>query len=175
MKIEEYQKAEEYILKIVKDITVKREIININITEVMAMLYSKIGDCEAKNIDFDIICSDSLKELPLNAEEINSVLGNLIDNAIAELESVEVVNKSLWLEINKYYDYYTIKVGNYGHISSDKIEKVFTSGYTTKENHQGLGLSIINEIISKHNGTIKIDNDHDNIVFTIRIPYRERV
>ncbi|OPY58030.1 MAG: hypothetical protein A4E55_01203 [Pelotomaculum sp. PtaU1.Bin035] len=58
--------------------------------EISAMLYTKTGLAEAKNINFEVLVNCSLKELPLKSGEANSILGNLIDNAI---EAVKLLTK----------------------------------------------------------------------------------
>lgn len=44
-------------------------------------------------------------------------------------------------------------------IEEDKVDKVFTPFYTTKERGTGLGLAIANRIIASHGGEFKIDSE----------------
>ena len=55
------------------------------------------------------------------------------------------------------------------------FDRLFSVGYTTKQGgvHEGLGLSIVEQIASKYKGTVKAEPlDGSRIRFTVRIPHR---
>ena len=65
-----------------------------------------------------------------------------------------------------------ILVQDTGHgISAENLEKIFTPFLTTKEDGIGLGLSITQEIIKLHGGTIAVESKlGKGARFTIELP-----
>ena len=56
-------------------------------------------------------------------------------------------------------------------IREEVLDKIFNLYFTTKPKGSGIGLSIVQKIISEHNGTIFAQNNKVNgATFTIRIP-----
>jgi two-component system sensor histidine kinase HydH len=58
-----------------------------------------------------------------------------------------------------------------GGISQDNLKKIFNLYFTTKPEGSGIGLSIIQRIISEHNGIISVDSELNiGTTFNIKIP-----
>ena len=56
-------------------------------------------------------------------------------------------------------------------MSEDVREKIFHPFYTTKENGTGLGLAVINKIVTDHHGTITVSSAAGSgSTFTVRLP-----
>jgi signal transduction histidine kinase len=56
-------------------------------------------------------------------------------------------------------------------IPPENIDKIFNLYFTTKPNGSGIGLSIVQKIISEHGGSISVKNeDGGGAVFTIQLP-----
>jgi signal transduction histidine kinase len=56
-------------------------------------------------------------------------------------------------------------------MSEDVQEKIFHPFYTTKDKGTGLGLAVINKIITDHHGTITVDSVAGRgSTFTVRLP-----
>ncbi len=54
------------------------------------------------------------------------------------------------------------------------VAKIFQPFFTTKPHGTGLGLAITKKLIEQHNGTISVENNHDNgVSFFITLPVRE--
>ncbi|MGM0641582.1 MAG: sensor histidine kinase [Thermotogota bacterium] len=98
---------------------------------------------------------------------IKIVFDNLVSNAIKYGE------KEIKIEFKNINDDLIISFINKGKIKEKDIESIFEPFYridksrNKKVSGHGLGLSIANEIIKKHNGLIKVKNDNRNIVFSI--------
>lgn len=59
---------------------------------------------------------------------------------------------------------------NGGGISPEKRSKIFDMFNSTKSGGRGLGLSIVNEIVTAHRGRIKVDSSDDQTRFSIYLP-----
>ena len=56
-------------------------------------------------------------------------------------------------------------------MSEDVQEKIFHPFYTTKHKGTGLGLAVINKIVTDHHGTITVDSvAGSGSTFTVRLP-----
>ena len=63
-----------------------------------------------------------------------------------------------------------MKVRNYIDIEKNITRNIFDIGYTTKKNHEGLGLPMIQKILLKYNGVIYSEILDKEISFIVRIP-----
>jgi two-component system nitrogen regulation sensor histidine kinase NtrY len=95
---------------------------------------------------------------------------NLIQNSY---ESIEELNKKgvLKIKAEKLKDKIRIEFKDNGKgISPDKINKIFLPYYTEKPKGSGLGLTIVKEIIEKHNGKIYAKPSKEGAIFVIEFP-----
>ena len=95
-----------------------------------------------------------LPQLPIDKEQMKRVFTNLIDNAVASLQTGGVIT------IRTTYDARAqaieVEVMDNGVGVPDHIRSRMFEPYTsTKEGGTGLGLTIVNQIVSDHNGYIR--------------------
>lgn len=101
---------------------------------------------------------------------LNQVFMNIIVNAIQGSKNNGTIT------IRSKYDnkYVYIEIEDYGiGISNDNLNKIFDSGFTTKDKDKGtgLGLSISKDIIEKHNGLITVTSEiNKGSHFIIKLP-----
>jgi two-component system nitrogen regulation sensor histidine kinase NtrY len=107
------------------------------------------------NIEFTISHDISLREIIADRKLLNQVMVNLINNAFdAVVENSGERRIEIRMEKNQQ-GRIIIKVTNNGTlIPADLIEKIFVPFFTTKKNGSGVGLSICQEIMKMHNGSI---------------------
>nr|WP_243190580.1 GHKL domain-containing protein [Clostridium gallinarum] len=101
---------------------------------------------------------------------MNKILGNLIQNAIDELQNESQNNLKIDVDISKERESIVLKVKNSTNSEKECIKSIFDIGYTTKKNHEGLGLPMIQKILLKYNGVIYSEILDNEISFIVRIP-----
>ncbi|WP_051534053.1 sensor histidine kinase [Desulfitibacter alkalitolerans] len=147
----ELSKLKQYDLKLTKKEENLKEIIE-NVLEAMALRMKK----------FSLTTEADLAEIKakVDGEKIRQVLINLIDNAIKYSEGDK-------LELKLWHDdliYIQIKDKGKG-ISKDDLENIVEPFYRVEKSRSrklggaGLGLSICQEIISKHGGELTIESE----------------
>ena len=124
-----------------------------------------------KDIVFELIQAEGLPKFDLDAEQINRVMINLLDNAVAAINK-----KNGRVEITVSYDEQHHKAGvtvaddGAGVPSSHKM-KVFEPYFSTKKSGTGLGLAIVSSIISDHHGQISVaDNTPTGTIVSFVLP-----
>lgn len=167
-----YSGAREYIQNTYHYVSGTGELIKTDNPPVSALLYSKIGVAETRNVRFDISIECSLEDLPLKSNEASSLLGNLIDNAFDAVENNKAGNRQVRLEITAERGEYLIKVANWGEINPEVAARIFNPNFTTKKGNAGLGLTIVKEIINKYKGSIHMYTEGGETVFSAKIPFR---
>ena len=110
-----------------------------------------------KNKDIFFLC---------DLEQMNRVIFNLIKNSIDSISEKYLKNTDfkglINIEIFKRNEYIGIIIFDNGTgFKNKKKEELIKPYFTTKKNGSGLGLSIVNKIITDHNGVIKFSNYND--------------
>lgn len=166
-----FDRARNYINRMFSGISRTGGLIKTDNFTISALLYTKIGLAEARNIDLEITVACSLKELPLTPLESSSLLGNLIDNALEAVEEKTGEHRQVQLDITVERGLYVIACADRGDSIAPEIrENIFKPDFTTKEGHSGLGLTIVKDIVNKYRGTIHLNSDEDKTTFTVTIP-----
>jgi signal transduction histidine kinase len=122
-----------------------------------------------KNIEFQCLFYKNVKQCYGNADRIEQVLLNLLNNAVDALKSKKTGEIKIKTGIDGKYISVSIQ-DNAGGIDLDTMSHIFKPFYTTKSNGTGLGLSIVKQIIQEQNGKIEIDNKiGKGVTFTIKL------
>lgn len=112
--------------------------------------------------------------------EIKQVILNIINNAknkITKIERNPHFKGRITITLNSSEEYIVIEIkDNAGAINKDTINHVFEPFFTTEEKGTGLGLYMAKVIIEdKHLGKIKVQNQDQNVIFSIKIPKKESI
>jgi len=127
-----------------------------------------------KDIVFEYKPAEGLPKFNLDAEQINRVMINLLDNAVAALNK-----KEGRIEVTVNYDEQhhkvTVAVADDGAgVPASYKRKVFEPYFSTKKAGTGLGLAIVSSIISDHHGQVIIaDNKPTGTVISFQLPVAE--
>ena len=109
-----------------------------------------------------------------NSGRLQEIYINLMVNALHALDTADRENKEIVITTECKMDKVVLEIFNNGPpIPQDIIEKIydpFFSTKTTNGENMGLGLSIVQSIVSEHGGHIAAINHDDGVSFRIEFP-----
>lgn len=114
-------------------------------------------------VSFSITADKSLKQILADKKLLNQVMINLINNAFDAVMEIED-EKNITIHILKTsYDRIVVKITNNGPLIPPELqEKIFVPFFTTKKNGSGIGLSISQEIMKLHSGSLVVISTQEN-------------
>ncbi|MGA8265705.1 MAG: ATP-binding protein, partial [Ignavibacteriaceae bacterium] len=116
---------------------------------------------------------DDMTEVEAHIGELNQVWTNLIDNAIyAVPQNGEIIIETLCDKKD-----ITVKITDNGTgIPKEILSRVFDPFFTTKKVGEGtgIGLDIVKNVITRHNGEVKVNSIPGKTEFIIRIPVSQQ-
>ncbi len=121
-------------------------------------------------INFHVKTDDHLPRLNLDRRQIKQALINLVDNAISAMKGRGEI--SISASFNPEHKRVRLEIADSGPgISDTDKTRLFEPNFSTKKSGMGLGLTIVNTIITEHNGMIRIQDRHPNgAIFVIDLP-----
>jgi sensor histidine kinase regulating citrate/malate metabolism len=134
----------------------------------VALLLGKTAQADERGIELtvteDTHLPSNADEVPLTGQEMVTVLGNLIDNAMDACDRDDP-----WVEVTVSQDNGTllIRVADSGPgMDASTFEKAMQRGYSTKgdSDHHGLGLALVAQVVKRHNGTLTADVTYGSVV-----------
>ncbi|MDH3891624.1 MAG: GAF domain-containing protein [candidate division Zixibacteria bacterium] len=133
-------------------------------------------DLKKSKVGFNSHFAKANWEQIVNRNQIMEALLNLFMNAIDAMPEGGTLSVKGMIEQpeHKKTDYLAIKIIDTGiGIRKENLSKVFDRYYTSKETGTGLGLAVVERIISAHNGTLSVaSTDGDGSTFTLYFPYQ---
>jgi signal transduction histidine kinase len=145
-----------------------------DLNDVCLQVVKRVGYI-AKTKNVEIFYDGQSVEIEANRDNIFRALYNVVENAVKY--SFEYGRVDFWVEKDSRGAIIHIKDHGVG-IPEEDIPKIFERFYRVdktrdrKTGGSGLGLSIVNEIIKKHNGTIEVKSRvGEGTEFIISIPY----
>ena len=128
----------------------------------------KYKTAESKEIqvkmDVEDIDLDFMEEL-----DITGIFANLWDNAIEACENIELKKRKILFVMNKVNGFIIINMENT--YNSDEYNKMRENSLTTtKENHMGVGMSVIKKTVEKYDGLFNVLPTEKKFVVEITIP-----
>lgn len=128
-----------------------------------------------KGIRFDFLPGPDIPKLMLDPEQIRRVMVNLLDNAVAAVDSpsgrIEIrttCHRAGWTA--------NVEVADNGcGIPPGYKVKMFEPYFSTKRTGTGLGLAIVNSIIADHGGRVTATDNHPKgTIVAFELPLSER-
>ncbi len=121
-------------------------------------------------ITFVVEAGDDIPTMNLDRQQIKQAIINLVENAVAAVRNKGAV--SLTMAYDPILKRVRIEVADNGAgiPDEDKI-RLFEPNFSTKTAGMGLGLTIVNTIVTDHNGMIRVrDNKPNGAKFVIELP-----
>jgi sensor histidine kinase regulating citrate/malate metabolism len=138
----------------------------------VALLLGKTAQADERGIALTVTedthlhsgTDDVPAERILTGQEMVTVLGNLIDNAMDACD-----REDPWVEVTVSLDDDTllIRVADSGPgMDAETFERAMQRGYSTKGEsaHHGLGLALVAQVVKRHNGTLTADVTYGSVV-----------
>ena len=144
----------------------KQEIdLNQVIREVKALMEEAIRE---KGISFEDRLQPGLPPVEADPNQLKQVLVNLVKNALEATEDQGAIVVSSGADDGQVW--FAVQDTGKG-MPQDVQEKIFHPFYTTKEKGTGLGLAVINKIVTDHHGAITVSSvAGSGSTFTVRLP-----
>lgn len=141
----------------------------------VALLLGKTAQADERGIALSVTEDTNLPsvadEVPLSAQEMITVLGNLIDNAMDACDRDDP-----WVEVTVSLqdEELLMRVADSGAgMDAESFERAMQRGYSTKadsgpEQH-GLGLALVAQVVRRHAGSLTTDLIYGSVV-TVTVP-----
>ncbi|MGG1617325.1 DcuS/MalK family sensor histidine kinase [Paenibacillus sp. NRS-1781] len=173
-----YDKLEHYILDAVEHHQVEIGSITRQIRDpVMAgFVLGKLSRAREVGVSFELTPGSYLPESACTQtiHELITILGNLFDNAVEAMESLEHkrIILTLYYEENQKNGCLTCVISDNGPgVPEPLVEAIFEKGFSTKGESRGMGLYLVTQSVKRLKGTIKLIPAEQGCCFQIKIPY----
>ena len=135
-----------------------------------ALLADKSARAKRDKIRVELSLCD-LTELSMNPDEICSLLGNLMDNALEASREVPE-GRFLSVECRKSEDSYYIKVQNAAAPSPETAPSFLQSRKSDRRNQvgHGLGMRSMERIVHANGGELAVDRTENRFTVVVRLP-----
>ncbi len=122
------------------------------------------------NVTFKVDIHDDIPEMSLDYQQIKQAMINLVDNAISAIRSKGTIE--IAVSHDPILKMVRIEIADDGMgVSNEDKLRLFEPNFSTKKSGMGLGLTIVNSIITDHNGMISVrDNYPQGARFVIELP-----
>ncbi|MDP5272558.1 sensor histidine kinase [Chengkuizengella axinellae] len=177
VKLKKYEELSKYTNDLTGEISEVNDILEIGHPALAALIQSKTVISLEKKIHFQYNFNNLHKlSLGVTSIDIIKIIGNLIDNAMQEVEQLPQMNRRVFVSGVIDDDNLVITCKNpCKNIEDIKIKNIFEPGFSTKNenNHLGIGLSIIKQRVDYYKGSIDVvcNNNHE-IEFKIALPIK---
>jgi two-component system CitB family sensor kinase len=140
-----------------------------------AMLLAKAAVASERGIELRVSDDTVMTRAVLDSEDLITLLGNLIDNA---LDAASSSNQERWVSVSvtEQHDELVIKVHDSGAGVPENLNgQIYQEGFSTKagpgRKRRGFGLALVRQVARRHGGDVSVVND-GGAMFTVRLPLR---
>lgn len=113
------------------------------------------AECQKRNIEWQWQIADTIELVAIDKIQMEQVFVNIIKNAIEAIGKNGVIKIKIDRDGSKQY---LAIIDNGEGIPAEIQEKLFTPFFSTKENGQGIGLTLVQDILMKHNFDFKLES-----------------
>lgn len=138
-----------------------------------ALMVGKAAQAHERGIQLTISASGELPANSLDARDLVTVTGNLLDNAFDA--AAGSAQRSVWADFSAADGVLIISIADSGPgLDTDHLEEIFRLGASTKPasgpgGARGLGLALVRQAVSRLGGSLEVDND-GGAIFTVTLP-----
>jgi two-component system CitB family sensor kinase len=139
-----------------------------------ALLMGKFAQASEVGVLLTVEVAGSLSDSGLSAQDLVTVVGNLVDNALDAAAGGDAP-RTVHVAVSATGDAVTIEVADSGPgVAPEAVTDIFQRGYSTKEPGaygRGLGLALVRQTVKRLGGNLTITL-RVGAVFTITLPHR---
>ena len=139
-----------------------------------ALLLAKAAVASERGIELRVSDDTVMTRSVLDSEDLITLLGNLIDNALDAAAASQETPDGRWvsLSVTEQHDELVIKVHDSGGGVPENLDgQIFQEGFSTKSGRKrrGFGLALVRQVARRHGGDVTVVND-GGAMFTVRLP-----
>lgn len=144
-----------------------------------ALLLAKAAVATERGVELRVSDDTMLTDHDITGDDLITVLGNLIDNAIEAAADAPGSPRFVDVSVGFDGDDLVMRVHDSGRgVPPELVEEVFDEGFTTKRRpggaRRGIGLALAQQIARRHGGRISVGNE-GGAVFVARFPARSAI
>ncbi|EOK5722788.1 sensor histidine kinase [Vibrio vulnificus] len=140
--------------------------------QLTALLLAKLSKARESNQSLNISCYGDLSGLTqrVSEEQVCSLVGNLIDNALEACQGQN--DATMAVKLHETEEEFILTFSNNGPSLDEDLESLCRWGYSTKSGtgEHGIGLHLVKSILSEAHGHLELDSDEQETLFTVYLP-----
>ena len=171
---EKYDDCDLYIRTMVKNVERLNSTLPLHDPANSALVNVFVELAASKGIRLEVEVLNPMEEMPCTPYELNTILGNLLQNAIDEVESNAANDRWIKLLIMKRSQRHIIKLTNPTFKDQSEFADIFQPGYSTKHSHEGIGLVTVRRLLDRFGGTIYLEHEPNIVHFIAILPIRAK-
>ena len=163
----------QYVAALEEDFSRMNAVLPIQDPAISAMIHNFQTLAAREGIQLRIDVETDLVQIATNVYETNKILSNLLQNAIDETAAHREKSYGIDLTVLKRGEYCVIRVSNQledRRMTAEELGRIYQQGYTTKQGHEGVGLSSIRLLAARYHGTVYTQLEGSVIHFVAKIP-----
>jgi two-component system CitB family sensor kinase len=141
-----------------------------------ALLLAKAAAAAERGIELHVAEGTMLVESPLDDNDLITLVGNLIDNALDAATGSPLARVDVSVTSDPRDIVVQVRDSGAG-VPEDLVHRIFVEGFTTKRTkggrRRGLGLALVREVAGRYGGEVSVQND-GGALFEARVPRRIR-
>jgi sensor histidine kinase regulating citrate/malate metabolism len=177
LKIGREDRAFEYVNSLTNEVETMELPLKVKNPALHILLQSKWARAQNDKVDMHLLVDDHTFH-KIKSIDLIKILSNLIDNAFDATLLLPESDRFISIDVKSSSStHYLFKVENIGHsIPKDIINKIFQTGFSTKEERRGVprgdGLSIVKQVVDNYGGSIDVNSSKNTTTFVVKIPVK---
>ena len=163
----------DYVDALERDAAAMNAVLPIKDAAISALIHNFQILAGREGIRLYIDIQNDLSQISTNVYETNKIISNLLQNALDETMTHTDKSYGIHLSVLKRGEYCVIRVSNAVQKKMDDpsmLGRIYQQGYSTKQGHDGVGLSSIKTLAARYGGMIYTQVEDQVIHFVARIP-----
>lgn len=167
-----FEKCQEYVNRMVAEVNAINDIMPVGDPVVGSLLLNMREEARRRGSDITYHITYDMSDTVCNGFECNKIIGNLLQNAIDALDTPENRAQGIDLRIFKRRSNTVIIAENRFTGDKDRIARMFETGWSTKRDHEGIGLAMVLRTVESYGGRVYPFFKGDTIRLVVNIPNR---